>query len=121
MYSDQKHVLIIEDNADLNRLYTKHIKRHGFIVDNAYSVKDANQYLTYNTTDIIVLDLNLGDGTGQDVLNKIISRPDLCHVKIVVVSGTVYDKRQNLSLSRVDYVLLKPISPRELSSLIKML
>jgi len=121
MSIEQKHVLIVEDQTDLNRLYTKYIQRSGFQTESVFSVEEANQFLETHNTDVIVMDLNLGDGSGQYILDKIIKRPEFNHIKIVIVSGTLYVTERHIMLDRVNYALIKPVSPRELVTLVKTL
>ena len=121
MYSEPKHVLVVEDSDDLNRLYTKYLKKSGFHVNSEFSVAGAYEYLQGNKPDVIVMDLDLGDGNGQDIMDMLQREGKLADIKIVVVSGTLYISERNVRVDRANYALLKPVSPRELVTLVRTL
>lgn len=117
----EKRVLVVEDNPNLNRLYTKYLQQNGYEVASESSVSGTYQYLSQTLPDVIVMDLDLIDGSGQDILDMMIRDGRYNNVKVVVVSGTLYISQRNIKVDRADYALLKPVSPRELVSLVNTL
>jgi DNA-binding response OmpR family regulator len=118
----QKSVLVVEDDRESNRLLSKQLKASGFQVTSAAAVQDCVRYFAeYGLPDLIVLDLELADGYGTDVLNDIAYAQQ--HPKIVVVSANVYASHIPLTKYEdlIDEVLLKPVSPRGLVALVKNL
>ncbi|WAC42522.1 LytR/AlgR family response regulator transcription factor [Pedobacter sp. SL55] len=81
------------------------------VVGAANSYEDAVNYLTKNTPDLIFLDINLGEKTGFDVLEKL---DDMPNTQIVMV--TAYDEYalQAFKYNAINY-LLKPVDPDELT------
>jgi len=75
--SDYKRVLIIEDEA-LTSIYIKRMILEKLpmrvIGDFAISVDEAVEYLEEKEYDLITFDMNLPDGTGHDVYDRL---PDL--------------------------------------------
>ena len=94
---------IIEKNCDKNI----HIKT-------AENVEKAVSLLNKNNCDILFLDINLEDGTGFDILNRI------DHRKIKIIFTTAYNEYaiRAIKLSAVDY-LLKPLNSEEVISALK--
>jgi DNA-binding response OmpR family regulator len=63
-------LLLIEDEAPLRRVLTLNLARHGYTVIEAESVATAREALltSQNQFDLLLLDINLPDETGWDVL-----------------------------------------------------
>jgi DNA-binding response OmpR family regulator len=58
-------VLVVEDNHDLNRLFTRQLAFSGHQVIGLESLEAAMLYLdTHPAPDLIIMDLELGDGSG---------------------------------------------------------
>lgn len=64
-------ILFIEDNLRLSELIKKNLETDKFIVDVANTLEDAQNNLASYNYDLIILDLNLPDGSGEDFLIKI--------------------------------------------------
>jgi CheY-like chemotaxis protein len=66
-------VLVIEDEDPLRRIITLNLARRGYSVVEADSVATANEALDVSTApfDLILLDVNLPDQTGWDVLRHL--------------------------------------------------
>ena len=105
------HSIVIEDEkltADrLEKLIHEHTDLH--VVQKLFSVKSATEWLKRNPLpDVIFLDIQLGDGTGFDVLEEIDAWPS-------IIFTTAFDQYvlEVFKYNSVDY-LLKPIKPEEL-------
>jgi DNA-binding response OmpR family regulator len=118
---NRKTILIIEDDAALNHLYVKYLDRIGHQVTGAYSSQEALFYLGSQTPpDIVILDLEMGDGNGIGVLDQMCEE-GFEHTKVVVVSGNILLSGMSKHTQRIDYILLKPISVRELTAFVNSL
>jgi len=118
----KKTVLVVEDDRESNRLLSKQLKASGLQVTSAAAVQDCvHHFAEYGLPDLIVLDLELADGYGTDVLDDIAYAPQ--RPKIVVVSANVYASHIPLTEYEdlIDDILLKPVSPRGLVALVKNL
>src|SRR5690348_15053180 len=71
-------VLIVEDEAPLRRILTLALARRGYTVAEADSVETTLEALKAFAVpfDVILLDINLPDGTGWDVLRYLRQRAD---------------------------------------------
>jgi len=112
------NAIIIEDEElSANRL-EKLVKEHTNVGVKGifYSVKSALHWLKENETpDLLFLDIQLGDGTGFDILNDLPSYPR-------VIFTTAFDKYvlDAFKYNSVDY-LLKPIKAEDLVAAVEKL
>ena len=91
----------------------RHLERAGFEVLAAESLKEAYEIIAETIPDFAVVDLNLGDGHGMELINGLLdARHD---VRIVVLTG--YDSIASSIIATkagaVGY-LAKPVQPEEL-------
>lgn len=100
-------VLIVEDNTILLKGMMALLRPHGHAVLGAATVAEARAHLAEAEPSHAILDLNLPDGTGVDVLGEIRSRGWCTGVLIVSGwhDGELVDRAKSLG---VDGVLLKP-------------
>jgi len=62
-------ILVVDDDEMLNDLFCSFLNAHGFVTFTANSISDAKAILQVdNTIDLILLDYQLGDGVGMDLL-----------------------------------------------------
>lgn len=111
---DQPIVFVIEDDLHLNRLYTKYLQKRGFAPTSFTSIQGTLDALENESPpDIIILDLNLSDGHGGTIL-ELLTEARYHNVRVIVVSGQMYNRDILVNMHRADYTLMKPISPRDL-------
>ncbi len=67
----QRKVLIIDDEVDLCLLVNNHLRKLGYAVSIAHSLKDGLLQLQLFTPHILLLDNNLPDGTGWSKAEEI--------------------------------------------------
>ncbi|NVJ61900.1 MAG: response regulator transcription factor [Gammaproteobacteria bacterium] len=103
--------LIVEDSrlARLELLELLKVHNDIEIVGEASNVADAIDMVDELMPDLLLLDINLPDGTGFDVLEKISNVPQ-------VIFTTAYDEFaiQAFEVNALDY-LMKPINPERLA------
>ena len=66
-----KRLLIIEDDAGLNQMLQLHFEDEGFEVSSAFSCSDGLELWQESSVDLILLDQQLPDGNGLDLLQTI--------------------------------------------------
>jgi len=113
-------ILIVEDEKDLADVTCKYLKKEDFICEFAYNFFDAeDKLITYNY-DIVILDINLPDGNGMDLLKIIKKQSPSTGVLIVSARNSLDDKLKGLDLGADDYIT-KPFHLAELNSRVKSL
>ena len=111
-------ILIIEDDNILATNLKSTLQKEGFVVDSSLSVEAGFEQIEINKYDCIVLDINLPDGSGFDVIRDLRKRNDNTPVIIVTARGQIEDKVKGLDLGADDYVP-KPVDSNELISRIR--
>lgn len=111
-------ILIIEDEAQMLENMTKNLEAEGFLVEVAPNYEQARERIGVYEYDCILLDINLPDGNGLELL-KIIKKQGLEDgVIIVSARDSLEDKLQGLDLGADDY-LPKPFHMAELRARVK--
>lgn len=108
-------VLLVEDAVDLAEATQGQFARNGIACDLAMTVADARACLAVQPYDVIVLDINLPDGNGTDLLQDIRRQGHLVPVLMLTAQFSVDDKVSAFSLGADDY-LVKPFDYRELEA-----
>ena len=81
------HILIVDDNADLNRVLARLLKRLGHSVDAQESGEGALGYLQSTLPDLVILDLMMPRIDGNEVLRRIREDPRTAKVPVVVYTA----------------------------------
>jgi CheY-like chemotaxis protein len=111
----QKRILIVEDNAELRRMFRTVLSMAGYDVEEAGDGVEALQLVENRLPDLIVLDLVLRALDGVSVQQELAARAVTRNIPIVVVTGSTID---TTSLD-VACVLRKPVMPDDLVKTIK--
>ncbi|WP_028949961.1 response regulator transcription factor [Sulfurihydrogenibium subterraneum] len=111
-------VLIIEDEKKLGKLIKKGLEEESFIVDLVYTGKEALDFITTQSYDVIILDLMLPDISGKDVLIKIRNSGIKTPVIVLTAKDEVKDKIELLDAGADDYIT-KPFDFDELLARIR--
>ena len=109
-----KRVLIAEDDADLQDIFSYAFTKMHFEVQIARDGQQAMERLNENSTDVLVLDINMPRVSGLDVLTYIHRNPTLQDLKIIVVTGSTKASYAP-QVEYADLVLTKPVSIRDLT------
>jgi two-component system, OmpR family, KDP operon response regulator KdpE len=110
-------VLVVEDEAAFLRLIKHSLAAEGFEVHGVPTGAAAIDLASEIHPDAVILDLNLPDRHGFDVLAELRERSD---VPVILVTGarTTDDIRAGLDHGADDY-LTKPFSPQELAARVR--
>ncbi len=108
----QNHILMIDDDADLNALVTEYLARYGHQLITATTASRGMAELRRERPDLIILDIMLPDTDGLTLCREIRSEFDV-PIIMLTARGEVADRVLGLELGADDY-LSKPFEPREL-------
>lgn len=106
-------VLIIEDEKQLAKSIVLALRSEGYVCEVAYSAAEANEKITIFEYDCILLDINLPDGNGLKILEKIKAYEKTDGIIIITAKNSLDDKVKGLNLGADDY-LAKPFFMPEL-------
>ncbi|OIP57083.1 MAG: DNA-binding response regulator [Candidatus Levybacteria bacterium CG_4_10_14_0_2_um_filter_36_16] len=111
-------LLIIEDDQTLAKNLEQVLVKDGFAVDTSSTREDGLAQTEINEYDCVVLDINLPDGSGFDLLASLRKAENKTPVIIVTARGQVEDRIKGLNLGADDYVP-KPADSNELTARIR--
>lgn len=101
-------ILIVEDDITQNNVLAGFLQKEGFTTSQAYTIAEANELFTPDVQ-LIVLDLNLPDGTGFDFLQEIRKHSN---VPVIVLTALDDELTQlNVFDLKADEYVDKPVSP----------
>ncbi len=106
-------VLIVDDDISLNQMLAMHFEDQGYVVSSASNLREALEQLRGSPPDLILLDYQLPDGTGLDVLET--CREEDATTPVIMMTG-VHDLElaiQAIKQGARDYVH-KPLKTDEL-------
>jgi DNA-binding NtrC family response regulator len=109
----ERHVLVVEDERAQRELLAQLLTARGFTVRTADSLAAARRELGAASSDCVVTDFQLPDGTGLDVLREARDRDPAVGVVLVSAFGTVPMAVDAMRGGAFD-VMLKPVDPEAL-------
>jgi two-component system response regulator AtoC len=116
MFFAMRHALVVDDDADSAHSLAALVAIEGFTVATAHSLRDARRQMALQSPDIVLLDLQLPDGSGMDLFGE----PGLlAQSEIVLVTGhaSLETSIQALRLGAADY-LVKPVNLKHLQGIL---
>lgn len=119
VYKDMR-ILLVEDEEKVARFIERGLKAELYVVDVAGDGKTALYHLEHFAYELVILDLNLPDMSGREVLRYIRKANRPLAVLILTARDSIADKVENFELGADDY-LTKPFSFTELALRIKAL
>jgi CheY-like chemotaxis protein len=118
-----RHVLVVEDDPSSAELLSVQLEMLGYSVDCAFDGNRAVSMACSGDYATMILDLNLPEFDGVEVLRILRARKLKRPPKVIVVSGDVQRTRvQELNVEHIDAYLTKPVDldalGRELARLV---
>lgn len=113
-------ILIVEDEKILNKTINKSLKDAGYEVESAFDGFDAMEMIEIESYDLIVLDLNLPNMDGMEILKNL--RKEDVETKVLILSARsqIQDKVEGLDAGANDF-LQKPFHLDELKARVRSL
>lgn len=113
-------VLLVEDTADVAEAIVATFTRRGDAIDCVETVAAAYETLAVNDYEVILLDINLPDGQGTEVLRTLRRQRKPTPVLMLTARMAVEDRVAALDIGADDY-LVKPFDLRELQARVRAL
>ncbi len=112
-------ILLVEDNALNRRLVRDLLAHRGHEVVEATTVPEAVERLSC-APDLVLMDLQLPGGSGEQVLQHIRSRDDVRSVPVIVVTASAMQgEKERLLAAGFDAYLSKPIDTRSFGAVVE--
>ncbi len=118
-----KKILIAEDEFDILKMLTDMLTVAGFVVVPAQDGNEALQKIAKDSFDLILLDMQMPNKDGFDVLESLNRQGKLSSQKIVILSNVDEEKwiRRAKELGAIDYWLKIDIHLTDLVEKVKKL
>ena len=104
-----EQLLIIEDDRDLNQGLCKALKTDGRQIVSCTDLRSAREQLALLSPALVLLDVNLPDGSGLDLMREIKARMPALPVVLLTANDTDMDIVNGLEQGADDYIT-KPFS-----------
>lgn len=111
-------ILIVEDEIELQQSIVTYLKTDGNLCEVASDFNEAYERVALYDYDIIILDINLINGSGLDILKFLKKNKKASGVIIISANNSLENKLDGLDLGADDY-MTKPFHLAELNSRIR--
>ena len=108
-------VLLVEDTEDVAEAIVANFSRNGHAVDRVTGCGAARDAVAVQDYDLVILDINLPDGSGFDFLRGLRGAKNATPILVVTARREVEDRIGALDIGADDY-LMKPFDLRELEA-----
>ncbi len=109
------NILLVEDTTSLAMVYNTVLKREGYTAVLAADFASSEELISNQVFDVVLLDLQLPDGDGMDLMPKILrSNPD-ARIIVITANGSINRAVEAMKRGSFDF-LVKPFDERRLLS-----
>ncbi|WP_065378459.1 response regulator transcription factor [Gemella sanguinis] len=113
-------ILVVEDERDLNRIITKHLKKNNYSVDSCFDGQEALDFISYSEYDLIITDIMMPNVNGYEFIDKLRANKNNTPVIMLTAKDALEDKIVGLDSGADDYIV-KPFEFDELLARIRVL
>ncbi|MEQ9568888.1 MAG: response regulator transcription factor [Longimicrobiales bacterium] len=113
-------ILLVEDDRRLREVLARGLRDAAHAVDDVASVAEARPRLGVESYDVVVLDVNLPDGSGFDLTRRIRADGHSVPILLLTARDAVEDRVEGLDAGADDY-LVKPFAHAELLARLRAL
>lgn len=113
-------ILVVEDEKDLNRVITKHLKKNNYSVDSCFDGEEALDYISYGEYDLIITDIMMPKIDGYGFIKQLRNDKNSTPVIMLTAKDSLDDKILGLDSGADDYIV-KPFEFDELLARIRVL
>jgi DNA-binding NtrC family response regulator len=116
-YSDDRNssVLVVDDEPGMRTALSANFMRHGWRVETASGVRDAERACELTSFDLVVTDIHMKDGDGFEVMCSVQKTSPTTAVILLTAFGSVPEAVESMRIGAFDY-LTKPISFEQLQT-----
>lgn len=108
-------ILLIDDEPVYFKMMVKELEKAGYDLDYARTGNEGLAAVPSKNPDVVIVDLNLPDINGFEIIERLRATVDFSHIPIIVITGKneLGDKVKAFALGADDY-LVKPFDLEEL-------
>src|SRR5690554_1304668 len=113
-----KKILLIEDDLTYSKIIKKFLEKNGYDVVTSTKLMDTYSLLERTTPDLVITDYRLPDGTGMEILEKIIESKKNTPVILITNYSDIRTAVKSMKMGAFEYIT-KPVNPDELLATVK--
>lgn len=119
---EPKKILIIEDDQFIRELYERQLKKAGFAVETSALGKQGMEMLNKNQYNLVMLDLNIPDFSGFQILEELKKHPK-SGLTILILSNNAQDEYVNkgLEMGAAAFIIKSTYTPEKVVDEVKSL
>jgi DNA-binding response OmpR family regulator len=106
-------ILVVEDEEKLIDILARSLRSEGYLVDGVRTAAEGFEYAKTYSYDLVILDLQLPDGTGTGLLKRLREQGRTMPALILTARSDLDSKVENFQAGADDYVT-KPVAMAEL-------
>src|SRR5690606_6191347 len=110
-----KKILLIEDDLTYSKIIKKFLEKNEYNVVTTSKLTDAYTLLERELPDLIITDYRLPDGTGMEILEKVINSKNNTPVILITNYSDIRTAVKSMKMGAFEYIT-KPVNPDELLS-----
>jgi two-component system response regulator RegX3 len=110
-------ILLVEDERAITEPLAEALEREGFVPEVAATASEAVERAGASAPDLVLLDIELPDGSGLDVCRELRRRTEV-PIIMLTARGSEADRVAGLELGADDYIV-KPFSAREVMARVR--
>ncbi|MDQ3276843.1 MAG: response regulator [Bacteroidota bacterium] len=104
MQNTTMRVLVVDDDIDLLMLLERKLQQHGYKVESAVSMAEAEYVASQFEPDLVLIDINLSGDDGRQLCWKIKHPVDGRQTKVILMSALYYPTSRTLLFGADDFV-----------------
>jgi DNA-binding response OmpR family regulator len=114
--TQDKHVVIVEDDPEMIELVKLILSKDGFKVAGAGNGHDGLHLIQELVPQVVLLDLMMPDMDGWEVYQSMKANEVMKNIPVIIITAKAQsiDKVLGLHIAKVDDYITKPFSPTEL-------
>ncbi|MBE7537086.1 MAG: sigma-54-dependent Fis family transcriptional regulator [Opitutaceae bacterium] len=113
-----ERILVLDDEPIIQKVLEELFRRKKYTVSIAGSIAQAESMIARESFDLVMLDVRLPDGDGQQLLERLATLPDKPLVVMMTGHGTIESAVACMRSGAFDY-LIKPFSPSQIEIVLK--
>ena len=98
-------ILVIEDAVMINNAIKTNLEKENYIVHQAFDLRSAYQMMEKFSVDLVVLDLHLPDGNGEELIYELREKNEKAKFVIFTSDNDLSRRDELFKLGIVDYIL----------------
>src|SRR5690554_5499321 len=108
-----KKILLVEDDLTYSKIIKKFLEKNQYIVTTTTKLVDAYSSMERESPELIITDYRLPDGTGMEILEKIIDSKKNTPVILITNYSDIRTAVRSMKMGAFEYIT-KPVNPDEL-------